>query len=176
MIKQFNQKENTIYVDLDGVIADFDKFVFDNMGRTFVHEVGPKGDKEMWEFLATVSHLYYNLEPTQYAHELWAHIKSFGSNVEILTAIPRRTTIAEAEQDKRDWVARYFGSDVKVNIGPYSRDKWKHAKPGDILIDDRSDNITDWITKGFGCGILHNYTDHVPTVERLTVIASTEKF
>jgi hypothetical protein len=175
MINNFAPSKNTIYVDLDGVLADFDAFVFANMGRVFTHETGPAGDKEMWEFLASVSNLYYILEPTPYAHELWDHIKSFGSNVEILTAIPRRTTIAEAEQNKRDWVAKHFGTDVKMNIGPYSADKWKHAKPGDILVDDRGDNIRDWINHGFGTGILHVYTDHINTMERLTAAISPAK-
>jgi|SRR5579859_1686753 len=174
MRRTFDPAVNTIYVDLDGVLADFDKFVLENVGRTFQHQVKnlAQEDAEMWNFLKGVPQLYLNLEPTAYAHQLWNHIMSFGANVEILTAIPRRTFITEAEQNKRDWVARHIDPRVKVNIGPFSADKWKFAKPADILIDDRSDNIQQWINDGFGIGLLHYYTNHENTITKLTDIVT----
>lgn len=177
MIRFFDPKSNTIHVDLDGVLADFDKFVLQNVGRTFTHNVGPAGDKEMWTFLQNVPNLYFKLELTPYAKEMWELVNSFGANVEILTAIPRRTSMPTAEQDKRDWVAKHFGHDVHVKIGPFSRDKWKHAKPGDILIDDRPDNIREWINNGFGIGIFHEYNDYPKTAERIKLmVTELERF
>ena len=163
---KFNKDINTIFVDMDGVIADFDKFVLDNMGRTFDHQSGP-ADRAMWDFLSTVDRLYFVLPPTEYAFKLWDLVRSTGANVEILTAVPRRTKMPGAEQDKKDWIEKYLGPDIKVNIGPYSRDKWTHAKHSDILIDDRTDNISDWETKGNGIGILHKYGDFDDTVTKL---------
>lgn len=155
---RFDPRINTIHVDMDGVIADFDKLVFDKLGRTFDHMSGPGADKQMWDFLASVDRLYFQLEPMQYAKELWEFAHSFGCPVKVLTAIPRRTTMPTAEADKREWFIKHrdiFGDNVDVNIGPYSKDKWKHARPGDILIDDRLDNITSWSTKGQGVGVYH---------------------
>lgn len=163
----FDKTSNTIHMDLDGVLADFDKFVLDNMGRTFEHQSGP-ADKQMWDFLASVDNLYFKLEPTPYALELWDLVKSTGANIEVLTAIPRRTSMPSAQQDKIDWVTKYFGEGINVKIGPFSRDKWKHAKPNDILIDDRTDNIEDWSTKGKGIGILHIYNDFEDTKLKLS--------
>ena len=157
-MKKFNKEKNTIFVDMDGVIADFDKFLFDKMGRTFPHNIGPAEDVLMWDFLQNVDRLYWHLPPTEYAFELMDMVLSTGANVEILTAIPRRTAILGAEKDKRDWMIKYFGNAIKVNIGPFSKDKWKHAKAGDILIDDRPDNIDEWNAAG-GIGILHLYED-----------------
>ncbi len=170
MRTRFDKSKNTIYMDMDGVLADFDKFVLENLGRPWDYTSTDleKDDIEMWDFLKNVQHLYLNLDPTPYAHELWDHVNSFGVNVEILTAIPRRTYIAEAEQDKKDWVEKHLGSGIKFNIGPYSQDKWRHASPGDILVDDRLDNIQAWINHGFGIGIRHPYTDHHYTMERLS--------
>lgn len=162
----FDRTLNTIHVDMDGVIADFDRFVLENMGRTFNHQNGP-ADREMWDFLAGVDRLYYQLQPTTYAYELWDYVQSIGANVEILTAIPRRTSMPGAEQDKKDWVEKYFGPGIKVKVGPFSRDKWLHASTNDILIDDRHDNIADWSTKGKGIGILHLYNDLDDTKQKL---------
>lgn len=158
-MQKFNPSVNTIYVDMDGVVADFDAFVLKNLGRTFSHIVGPKGDSEMWDFLKSVDRLYYILDETSYARELMEMVADTGANVEFLTAIPRRTSIPGAQIDKQQWVTERFGDRFKMNIGPYSADKWKWAKPGDVLIDDRADNIEDWITKGQGNGILHKYDD-----------------
>ena len=175
MERIFSPSRNTVFLDMDGVVADFDRFVLEKMGRTFNHISGPAGDSEMWDFLQKVDHLYLQLEPTSYAFELWELVNKHAQNVEFLTAIPRRTSMPDAESDKRAWIAKYFGSDVKVRIGPYSADKWKHAKVGDILIDDRRDNIASWIDKGNGFGILHEYTDYPRTVQRFTALMTEFK-
>jgi 5'(3')-deoxyribonucleotidase len=75
-------------------------------------------------------------------------------NVEFLTALPSKTTMPEAEDDKTRWIKKYFPT-YKVNFGPFSTDKWKWCKPGDILIDDRVSNIEDWYEKGNGIAILY---------------------
>jgi hypothetical protein len=166
-IQKFDPIKNTIYVDLDGVLADFNEFVERKMGRTFQHEIGPADDDEMWEFLKTVSHLYLQLKPTPYAFELWHEIRSCSRNVEILTAVPRRNPVPTAMLDKKEWVSLYFSPTLAVNFGPFSKDKWTWAKNGDILIDDRTDNIRDWINCGFGIGILHDHKNFKATVEQL---------
>jgi 5'(3')-deoxyribonucleotidase len=155
----FDPTINTINVDMDGVLADFDAFVLQHMGRTFDHQAGPS-DQSMWDFLKTVEDMYYILPPTPYAKELWDFVNSIGCKVQVLTAIPRRTSMPQAEEQKRRWFVKHrdiFGDNVTVVIGPYSADKWKHAKPGDILIDDRTDNISAWVTKGSGIGVYHRH-------------------
>lgn len=154
----YNIKKNMarkIFVDMDGVLADFDKYVVDHLGKRYSPEDGPGGDNEMWAELHKVSHLYFKFEPMSDAYELWDFVTALPYTVEILTAIPRRSSIPDAEQDKRNWIAKHIDLSAVVKIGPYSRDKWKHASSGDILIDDRKDNIEAWIVKGNGLGILH---------------------
>jgi len=171
MRKVFSPATSVVYLDMDGVLADFDKFVHDNMGRVFVHADGPGADLDMWNFLKSVPHMYLNLEPTPYCHELVEAAKALGAKVEILTAVPRRVVIEEANQDKIDWARKHLGPDIKVNFGPYSGDKWKHAKPGDVLLDDRHSNIQEWINHGMGFGILHEYKDHTRSLSALKSLA-----
>jgi hypothetical protein len=169
-IPPFDPKVNRIHLDMDGVLADFDKFVLDNMGRTFPHMAGPGDDQAMWDFLQSIPNLYYKLPETSYALELFQHCKRITPNVRILTAIPRRTSMPTAEEDKRQWIYDYICMEVPVAIGPYSRDKWKHAIPGDILIDDRPDNIQAWGEKGLGHGILHVTNDLADTIHKLSLV------
>ena len=163
----FRKEFNTIYLDMDGVLADFDAFVMKHMGRTFPHSIGPVGDREMWNFLSTFPNLYLHLPPTENCFALWDLANNLCERVEILTAIPRRDTIPTAVSDKILWCQRYFGEHVIVNFGPHSKDKWKHAKVGDVLVDDRQSNIEQWITLGKGVGILHDINNYPQTENSL---------
>lgn len=164
----FNPQTNKIYLDMDGVLADFDKFVLENLGRTFSFESTPEEETLMWTALFKIDRMYFQLEPTPYAFEIVEAAKAITPNVEILTAIPRKTTLPNAEQDKQDWIVKHFGPDLKVNFGPYSKNKWKHCKPGDVLVDDRPSNIEDWKTKAEGIAIFHEYKNHHLTLAALT--------
>lgn len=170
MTTVFNPEINKIFLDMDGVLADFDRFLIENFGRTFPHTEGPR-DMTMWDLLASVDHLYFKLEPTPYCMELVDLARSLSPQVEVLTAIPRRATMPDAEPDKRAWIKKYVDDEMLVNIGPYSSDKWKHARPGDIIVDDRPDNIKDWAERGGGIGILHDLEDFPSTRRRLLLAA-----
>jgi 5'(3')-deoxyribonucleotidase len=159
------QKGNIIYLDMDGVLADFDRLVLEKLGRTY--DFAAPDDDEMWTALTKVDHLYLQLEPTPYACEIMDAALCITDRVEILTAVPRRTTLPHAEEDKYNWIVKYFGEEIKVNFGPHSRNKWEHCKPGDILVDDRPSNIEEWVTKGQGIGILHDYKNHYPTLDAI---------
>lgn len=170
----FNKETNIVYLDMDGVLADFDKFVLENLGRTFDHNES-EHKTNMWASLSKIDRFYYNLELTPYAKDLLSFVREHADNVEILTAIPRRGSIPTADFDKIDWARDKLCSNLKVNLGPYSKDKWKHAKPGDILIDDRLSNINDWNRHG-GIGLLHIYGDFADTQQKfLNAINKTSK-
>lgn len=155
----------TIYLDMDGVVADF-QIVADNLlGREVRWGQSDITDEE-WKFLATVPNLYYNLPELDGATDLFNHAKSFRLPVKFLTAIPRATSIPEAKDDKIRWINdRFPGTDVL--FGPYSKNKWKHAKFLDILVDDRPSNIVEWKSKGKGIAI-HHTNDFEKTKRLLT--------
>ena len=145
----------TIYIDMDGVVADFDTFVSSLLERPIGWEATSDLSDEEWKKLASVDRLYYKLPMMPDATKLIAYIKSLNTryHIEFLTAIPRRTTIPSAQADKQAWVDKYFPG-MKMNIGPYSHDKQKWCTPGDILIDDRPSNIEQWTAAG-GIAVYH---------------------
>jgi len=165
MRKLFDRQRNTIFLDMDGVLADFDRLVFQIFGKTFGHCRTAAEEGQMWGELMKIDRLYFQLELMPFAQELWEQAHSYGAKVEVLTAIPRHATAPSAEADKRAWIAKHFGEAVSVRIGPYSRDKWRHARRADILIDDRPSNIREWINKGDGIGIF--YDDFARVSQRL---------
>lgn len=151
----------TLYLDMDGVVADFDEYVMRTLG------VPPSNglfNHETWKKLAANPRIYRDLKKTPYADNLVEYCKKFcqtyGYDLKFLTAIPKGNDMPWAFHDKMTW-ALFFFPDIPVMFGPYSKDKHHHCEDGDILIDDRRSNIEEWQAAG-GVGILH--TDFETTV------------
>lgn len=145
-----------INLDMDGVVADFNTWVGELLGRTISWE-GKDLSAEEWDILSSQGHIYAQLPLIPESVELVLAAKMAAKKHDIglrfLTAIPRRTTMPEAEQDKRDWIEKYFPG-IPVEIGPYSKDKQNWCNPLDILVDDKKQNVTQWYDKG-GISVYH---------------------
>lgn len=152
-----------VYVDLDGVLADFDKWANDYLGDiSWSEEI----EKPLWGRLGEVKDLYARLPVHPHAYALWNYLTENFERVEILTAIPRRAHFPDAVNHKRDWVHKHFGDCVRVNFGPYAYDKQFHIRSNyDVLIDDSSKNINQWNARG-AIGFLHAHP-HLDTIERM---------
>ena len=161
----------TIYLDMDGVVADFDSYVSSLLGRKIGWESTQDLSDEEWERLASVDRLYYQFPLMPDATKLVAYVKSLSTrfHVGFLTAVPRRSTIPSAKDDKQAWVDKYFPG-MRMDIGPYSHHKQKWCKPGDILIDDRPSNIEQWTAVG-GIAIYHT-GDVNASIKRLNEVIS----
>ncbi len=146
----------TLYLDMDGVVADFDEYAARTLGVPPSQGIYPD---ETWYKLASNQRIYRDLIKTPYADELVAYCRNLANerdwNLLFLTAVPKGNDMPWSFNDKVFWANRYY-PDIPVHFGPFSKDKHVHCKPGDILIDDRLSNIKDWRVAG-GIGILHNY-------------------
>lgn len=145
-----------IYVDLDGVCADFHKKVLELTGDSY------KGE-DTWRILDQVPNLFYNLEVLEGTKEALLYISNeFGrENVEYLTALPKITGLLHtAQKDKVRWVkdkleVGYMDCNLQVNcVQHWSYKKYFCEGSDDILIDDSDRNIQQWVEYG-GTGILH---------------------
>lgn len=152
-----------IYIDMDGVLADFDRGVEELCGVARP-EPGRSRTKEnddlMWERMRSVEHFYDRLEPMAGAVEMFNKLwEKYGSRVEILSGIPRPARgIITAGEDKICWAHRVLSPDLKVNI-VYRAEKANFCKGKDfILIDDLVINIKEWEANG-GTGILYKDPD-----------------
>ena len=154
----------TLYLDMDGVVADFDEYAARTLGVPPSAGIYPD---EIWRKLAGNARLYRDLEKTSYADQLVFECSKFVKrhNYELmfLTAVPKGNDVPWAFYDKVYWARHNFPT-IPVMFGPYSKDKHVHCRPGDILIDDRKSNIDEWRISG-GLGILH--TDYDSTIEQL---------
>lgn len=148
---------NTIYIDLDGVIADFDGYCISLIGK----KLSDFNDSNSgWEALGFDKYtMFKHLKPIHDSKALINGVFKFSLkykyNVAVLTAIPKNGRIPYAKSHKKEWVYNNFPElSHDFNIGPYAEDKQKHCVVGDILIDDSKLNIPQWKSAG-GIGILH---------------------
>jgi hypothetical protein len=119
-----------LYLDCDGVLADFDK------GATAVLGLPPRvfeerhGIGRFWQKLAAAPDFYFSLPLMDDAMELFDSVKHL--NPVILTGLPRGNWAAD---QKVRWAARHFpGTRI---ITTMARDKRNHAREGDVLVDDQ---------------------------------------
>ena len=103
-------------------------------------------------------HFYLTLPLKDGAHDLVNYCRDLQERgliegLYFLTALPHDYSVPFASYDKVLWGQKHFPG-IPVLIGPYSYDKWRHCRTGDILIDDRHSNCHEW--RGVG-GLAHEY-------------------
>jgi hypothetical protein len=141
----------TLYLDLDGVLANFDLGAgiilgTDNIYKwEFVH-----GPDAFWDKLNAYPNFFGGLPLMGDAQYLWNAVKK--TKPVILTALPKAGA-DEVERQKRAWVKHYLGADVEV-ICCQTKDKPQFCSPGDVLVDDRAVNRDAWEKLG-GHYVLH---------------------
>lgn len=156
-----------IFLDIDGVFADYRKGFFKILGRDYHTD-----PKSAWPILDKEPNLFAKLEPLPNARLLFEHIKVLAENydqgISFLTACPLETGyLTTAKADKTEWVRKYLDFHGPVVCTPGWKYKKAYARVGSILIDDSARNIRDWCSAG-GVGILH--FDNEVTIKTLSLL------
>jgi hypothetical protein len=145
-----------IYLDLDGVIFDFERWAESTIGSDWKLEI----DSHEWGRFRNYPNLYRDLPLMSDALELYhgcLELVEDRNQVQILTALPSRAghRFPEAAKDKIEAVHRHLDPNIRVHFGPLAKDKQYHKIHHlDVLIDDMEININQWNEVG-GIGILH---------------------
>lgn len=131
-------KKYTIYLDMDGVLADFDK--------------GIKKHKEIEEAWLNVPQFFRDLEPIGKPDETIAELEDLGYTVYLLTKVEIRDT-KQRQKDKESWVKNHIPNFNLKNliIVPIEEEKTKYLKSDirkSILLDDYKENLKEWQNKG----------------------------
>jgi hypothetical protein len=146
-----------VYLDCDGVLADFDKgaaAIFGMSPRDFEKR---RGLGAFWKALATAPDFFAELEPMPDAHELFEAVRHLDPI--ILTGLPQGRW---AEPQKRRWAERHFpGVEVITTRAALKRE---YCHPGDALVDDRDKYRALWEQAG---GVFIHHTGAVDSIAAL---------
>jgi hypothetical protein len=146
-----------LFLDCDGVLADFDQ------GATAILGMAPKafekrhGLGRFWAKLASAPDFYFSLPLLPGATDLFEAVKHL--DPVILTGLPQGNWAAD---QKVRWAAQHFpGTRI---ITTMARNKRNHGKPGDVLVDDMLKHAGLWEEMG-GIFVHHKSVDE--TLQKL---------
>ena len=122
-----------LFLDLDGVLADFDAGAKRLMGMTPVEFDARHGRSEFWRRIARAPNFYGTLPEMHDARRLFDAVEHLKPT--ILTGLPVGKWAAP---QKIAWAAAHFPG-VPI-ITCLARDKARHMAPGDVLVDDRENH------------------------------------
>ena len=148
-----NKEIKRIFVDMDGVLADFNTGVETLTGTPFPNTDQGHNDYDERKEELTNKRLFRNLPPMPDMYDLVGYVRHTGLPWEILTAagVVNRELVV---WDKNEWIREYVSPSVVVTCTMTGSQKGMFALEGSVLIDDRKKNIQAWEDNG-GIGILH---------------------
>lgn len=163
--KEVTKINKIIFLDMDGVVSDFDGYAHRELG--IETKAGIRFSQDDWYKLREFNERIYRDIPVlpgaeDFVKDVECLAGHYGYDIRFLTAVPRENDLGWAFWDKMEWAKKHFPF-IPVWFGPYSDDKQHHYKPGHILIDDRVKNIDSWSKHG----ILHR-GDYKETLDTLT--------
>jgi hypothetical protein len=126
-----------LFLDCDGVLADFDAGAREVLGATPAEFERRHGKGEFWKRLARHPNFYGELPEMADAQQLFHAVKHLKPT--ILTGLPLGNWAAP---QKEQWAAEHFPG-VPI-ITTMARQKHLHMDPGDVLVDDRENHRHLW--------------------------------
>ena len=142
-----------IYLDLDGVVADFNKR-YKEQYHMEPREAEKKRefDKYFNEFIATKQFETLDLMPGAMDGLTFLR-KHLTVPTQILSSTANEARYEDISNQKLIWLQTH-GITFSANFVPGKRHKYKFAGPDKIIIDDTASVIDQWREAG-GIGILH---------------------
>lgn len=151
--------KRTVYIDMDGVIADFDGG-FQSIAGISTDNVQ---DVELWQRISDYgkSKFFSELPWMPGGQELWTFVNENFLSVKVLTALGKSDAIdGQTSEGKRMWLHKNIPSlrDSNIIMVRNKHLKRHYSRPGDIIIDDTESTIIEWDKKG-GIGIFYKTAD-----------------
>jgi hypothetical protein len=128
-----SSKEPRLFLDADGVLADFDEGARRLLGMAPAQFQAKHGRREFWRRIAYAKNFYGSLPEMPDARILFDGVRHLKPT--ILTGLPLGNWAAP---QKVRWAAEHFPG-VPI-ITCMARDKHKHMTAGDVLVDDRENH------------------------------------
>jgi hypothetical protein len=149
-----NSVDTQIFVDMDGVLCDLYKVVAEKMGKKSYKDLT---QKEYAQFFAEnandMDKIFAELPKYESTDFLVKMLKEVAGGYKVCSANLKNHDSSKVIKGKNDWLDKKLSDQPDQRI--FIREKYKYATTNNrpnILIDDWSENIKNWINAG-GIGI-----------------------
>jgi hypothetical protein len=155
-----------IYLDMDGVICDFEKKFTEYYGVLSLAKRDRKQWSGDWEDFIIHKKGFEKLDWFPGGHEIINAVRNTKLPVEILSSSGGEKFHGEVTAQKIKWLRKH-GINYKANIVTGRKKKAEYATPETVIIDDTEDVIR-YFTQAGGHGILHK--DVKETLKKLDLL------
>jgi len=151
-----------IYLDVDGVIADFEIGI---RALGWVGDMTSRDPESLEKFMAkNYTQIFRTAPPTnnmRFFQKMYKveNAHGFPKNMKLLTAMGShypKEHIDVVKENKYWWLAQFGFEREDIIIVPQAADKLEYCQPGDVLYDDKRWTIERWNQLG-GHGFLVYY-------------------
>jgi 5'-nucleotidase len=136
MSQHFNFEKKIVYIDMDGVLADFEKSVRGVCAEWDLLTIEERNNMTD-DICSSIPGFFRNLEPIDGAIEAVQRISCFYDTYFLSAAM---WNVPESYTDKRIWIGKHFGSEFRKRLILTHR---KDLNIGHFLIDDRTSHGVD---------------------------------
>ena len=154
-----------IYIDMDGVVADFDQAIIDIFGEEYSNKIADK----FWKQTCVEAEVFRRMPPIHEGLQM-VEIIRMQRDICFMTStggLPHHIDIAK---QKLDWLHDHDLGGHPVAFCMNTHGKGLYAKPGAILIDDREKVCAAWVGGG---GLARLFTRDAAPVIAESVLHST---
>jgi len=152
--------EPRLFLDADGVLADFDLGARRLLGMSPREFIAKHGRAAFWKRLGKAKNFYGSLPQMPDAQRLFDAVKHLKPT--ILTGLPLGRWAAP---QKVEWAAEHFPG-VPI-ITCMAADKHLHMHPGDVLVDDREKHRAAYEAAGVMFVHHHNAEDSLRQLAKI---------
>lgn len=155
-----------IYLDMDGVIADFMGHAVTVLGRDYRDEYWNGKSKERAKMIEDTGTFWHHIPLLPDALELIEHLKPH--DLHIMSAYAKWDK--NSQEGKKYWLSNHMSFLPEKNVNLVLRHQkqfyatHKYNGTPNVLIDDYEKNVKEWIARG-GIGIVH--TSARETIEQI---------
>jgi hypothetical protein len=165
---------NKLYVDMDGVLCDFDGQCRRQFEGSEEEDLQPKetisewktriGSNQFWKRIRETEGFWSTMEPNEpEIVQVWTRMSSMYPHIAILSSPDERDPACIP--GKEAWVREHLGPSV---LRIYESEKYKYACPKSVLVDDFTKQTEPWEKMG-GKAVLFTAFDD-PFWERLEAL------
>ena len=163
-------KIRQIFLDMDGVLADFESKITEMLGKKVWNDDAGHNVYDLHKRELTSKHMFRKMDPLPDAWKLVDWCLNSGIHTEILTAagtVNRELVV----RDKVEWIREHINPHWTIIPTFKGSQKAAFAHKKAVLIDDREKNIDCWVKAG-GIGIIHTTADE--TIKQLDEILNSK--